>query len=73
MNFGAGGYYSRQTYSFNRHVDAWAYTARLRDFSLAHALELSGQFYRAPRHRRTRRRGLSKTMQLTIPIRPSAG
>jgi Skp family chaperone for outer membrane proteins len=45
MNFGAGGYYSRQTYSFNRHVDAWAGTADW-DFSLAHALELSGQFYR---------------------------
>jgi Skp family chaperone for outer membrane proteins len=42
---GAGGYYSRQTYSNTQHVDAWAGTA---DWKLPFTrwLELSGEFYR---------------------------
>jgi hypothetical protein len=45
MNLGAGGYYSRQSYSYDRHVDAWAGTAD-GDISLARAVEISGEFYR---------------------------
>lgn len=43
--WGAGGYYSRQSYSYDRHADAWAGTA---DWSIVPAsrLELSGEFYR---------------------------
>jgi hypothetical protein len=42
---GAGGYYSRQTYSNSQHVDAWAGTA---DWKLPFTrwLELSGELYR---------------------------
>jgi hypothetical protein len=42
---GAGGYYSRQTYSNTQHVDAWAGTA---DWKLPFTrwLQLSGAFYR---------------------------
>ena len=45
VNLGAGGYYSRQTYTFNRHVDAWAGTADW-NASLTPRVELSGEFYR---------------------------
>jgi len=42
---GAGGYYSRQTYPYSQHVDAWAGTI---DWSLPFSrwAELSGEFYR---------------------------
>jgi len=45
IEWGAGGYYSRQAYSYDRHLDAWAGTA---DWKIAPAapLELSGAFYR---------------------------
>lgn len=45
IEWGAGGYYSRQTYSSDQHVDAWAGSA---DWSMALAapLEISGMFYR---------------------------
>jgi hypothetical protein len=42
---GAGGYYSRQTYPDNQHVDAWAGTADWK-FPFTQWLELSGEFYR---------------------------
>jgi hypothetical protein len=45
MHFGAGGYYSRQDYSYNRHLDAWASTVDW-NISLARAVGLSGEFYR---------------------------
>lgn len=43
--FGAGGYYSRQTYNDGSHLDAWAGTA---DWSmpLTSALQVSGALYR---------------------------
>jgi Skp family chaperone for outer membrane proteins len=42
---GAGGYYSRQTYLNQQHVDAWAGTTDWR-FPFTRRLELSGEFYR---------------------------
>jgi regulator of replication initiation timing len=45
VHLGAGGYYSRQTYSYDRHVDAWAGTADW-SISLARPVGLSGEFYR---------------------------
>ncbi len=42
---GAGGYYSRQTYANQQHVDAWAGTTDWR-FPFTRRLELSGEFYR---------------------------
>ena len=42
---GAGGYYSRQTYPNNQHLDAWAGTADW-SFPFSRRLELSGEFYR---------------------------
>jgi hypothetical protein len=42
---GAGGYYSRQTYPYNQHVDAWAGTTDWK-FPFSRWLELSGEFYR---------------------------
>jgi regulator of replication initiation timing len=45
IEWGAGGYYSRQAYSFNQHLDAWAGTADWR-IALAAPLEISGTFYR---------------------------
>lgn len=45
IHVGAGGYYSRQSYMYDTHVDAWAGTA---DWNIAFApkVGLSGQFYR---------------------------
>jgi prefoldin subunit 5 len=43
--WGAGGYYSRQTYSFDQHSDAWAGSADWK-IMLASPLEASGAFYR---------------------------
>lgn len=45
VEWGAGGYYSRQTYSYGQHLDAWAGTL---DWKVAPAnpLEVSGSFYR---------------------------
>jgi regulator of replication initiation timing len=45
VHLGAGGYYSRQTYTYDRHVDAWAGTADW-SISLARPVGLSGEFYR---------------------------
>jgi hypothetical protein len=45
FTFGGGGFYSRQTYSRNRHVDAWAGTADWH-LPLTQWLELSGALYR---------------------------
>ena len=45
IEWGAGGYYSRQTYSYDQHLDAWAGTADWR-IALTSAVELSGEFYR---------------------------
>lgn len=45
MTVGVGGYYSRQDWSFNRHVDGWAGTADW-EVPLARWLSLSGEFYR---------------------------
>jgi regulator of replication initiation timing len=44
-HIGAGGYYSRQSYTYDRHVDAWVATA---DWNIAFtpAVGFSGQFYR---------------------------
>jgi hypothetical protein len=42
---GVGGYYSRQTYPNNQHVDAWAGTADWK-FPFTRWLELSGELYR---------------------------
>ena len=42
---GAGGYYSRQTYPGNQHIDAWAGTADWK-FPLTRWLQLSGELYR---------------------------
>ncbi|HLI03828.1 MAG TPA: hypothetical protein VKU93_06120 [Terracidiphilus sp.] len=45
IEWGAGGYYARQTYSNSQHLDAWAGSA---DWSmvLASSLQISGLFYR---------------------------
>jgi len=45
INFGAGGYYSRQAYAYGHSVDAWAGTADW-DLALHRLFRLSGQFYR---------------------------
>ena len=45
VHLGAGGYYSRQSYTYDRHVDAWAGTADW-SIALARAVGLSGEFYR---------------------------
>jgi hypothetical protein len=45
FELGAGGYYSRQSYEYNTHLDAWAGTLDWR-MVLASPLELSGTFYR---------------------------
>jgi regulator of replication initiation timing len=45
INLGTGGYYSRQSYTYSRHVDAWAATADWNVF-LPGAVELSGVIYR---------------------------
>lgn len=45
MTFGLGGYYSRQDWGFNRHVDGWAGTADW-DLPLGSWFSLSGEFYR---------------------------
>jgi hypothetical protein len=44
MTIGIGGYYSRQDWGFNRHVDGWAGTADW-DLPLVRWLSLSGEFY----------------------------
>ena len=43
--FGVGGYYGRQTWGFDRHVDGWASTFDLL-LPLGHRFEFKGQFYR---------------------------
>jgi hypothetical protein len=45
LNFGASGYYSRQAYNYDHHVDAWAGAG---DWSLdlSHAFQWSGGIYR---------------------------
>jgi regulator of replication initiation timing len=45
INFGVGGYYSRQSYPYGRTIDAWAGTADW-DIALHRAFRISGQFYR---------------------------
>jgi regulator of replication initiation timing len=45
VHVGVGGYYSRQNYSSDRHVDAWAGTGDW-NIALAHQVGLSGEFYR---------------------------
>ncbi len=45
LHIGAGGYYSRQDYGFNRDVDGWAGMADL-ELPLSHQFSLSGKFYR---------------------------
>lgn len=45
INFGVGGYYSRQSYAYGHTIDAWAGTADW-DVALHRAFRLSGQFYR---------------------------
>jgi hypothetical protein len=45
IEWGAGGYYSRQAYSYDRRLDAWAGTADWK-IALASPLEISGMFYR---------------------------
>ena len=45
IEVGAGGYYSRQTYEYDHHLDAWAGTVDWR-IPFTHRLELSGEFYR---------------------------
>jgi hypothetical protein len=44
MTIGIGGYYSRQDWGFNRHVDGWAGTADW-DIPLGRWFSLSGEFY----------------------------
>jgi hypothetical protein len=44
MTIGIGGYYSRQDWGFNRHVDGWAGTADW-DLPLGRWFRLSGEFY----------------------------
>ncbi len=45
LRIGVAGYYGRQSYGFNRNVDAWAGMTDL-DLPLSHGLSLSGKFYR---------------------------
>ena len=45
VNFGAGGYYSRQSYAYNYSVDAWAATVDW-NVALHHAFRFSGELYR---------------------------
>lgn len=45
MSVGAAGYYSRQDWGFNRHVDGWAGMADW-EMPLAPRVSLSGEFYR---------------------------
>jgi outer membrane murein-binding lipoprotein Lpp len=45
LRIGAGGYYSRQNYGFQRNVDAWAGMADF-DLPLSHHFSLSGEVYR---------------------------
>lgn len=44
MTFGLGGYYSRQDWGFNRHVDGWAGTSDW-EIPLGQWFGLSGEFY----------------------------
>jgi regulator of replication initiation timing len=45
IEWGAGGYYSRQAYAYDQHLDAWAGSADW-SMTLASPLEISGTFYR---------------------------
>jgi hypothetical protein len=45
LTVGAAGYYSRQSYGFDRHVDGWGGMSDLA-IPLGSRLELSGEFYR---------------------------
>jgi regulator of replication initiation timing len=45
LQLGAGGFYSRQDYGFNRNVDGWAGMADV-SLPLSHQFSLSGKFYR---------------------------
>jgi len=45
LRLGAGGYYGRQSYGFNRNVDSWAGTTDL-DLPLGSKVSLSGEFFR---------------------------
>ncbi|MGA7089494.1 MAG: hypothetical protein WBX12_02330 [Candidatus Acidiferrales bacterium] len=45
MTFGAGGYYARQDWGFDRKVDGWAGTLDL-SLPLGSRVEFTGQFYR---------------------------
>lgn len=44
MTFGLGGYYSRQDWGFNRHVDGWAGTADW-DVPFGRLISVTGEFY----------------------------
>jgi len=45
LTAGAGGYYGRQNWGFNRHIDSWASTLDLK-LPLGKYFEFSGAFYR---------------------------
>jgi hypothetical protein len=45
IEVGGGGYYSRQSYAYGHHLDAWAGTADWR-IPFTQRLEFSGEFYR---------------------------
>lgn len=45
LDLGFGGFYGRQDWGFDRHVDGWAGTVDW-DLPLSHELALSGEFYR---------------------------
>jgi hypothetical protein len=45
LRVGAGGYYARQDYGFNRNVDGWAGMTDI-ELPLSRQLSLSGKFYR---------------------------
>jgi hypothetical protein len=45
LRVGAGGYYTRQDYGFNRNVDGWAGMTDI-ELPLSHQFSLSGKFYR---------------------------
>ena len=45
LNFGAGGYYSRQSYAYAHHVDAWTGSADW-DLVFSQAFRFSGELYR---------------------------
>lgn len=45
LNIGAGGYYSRQSYAYDHHVDAWAASADW-DLVFSQAFRFSGDVYR---------------------------